>query len=227
MSCTDPVARSSQPPAARRERWAPRISRVSGFLNVCGLGWFVPLLRIAAGERVKPQLLELWRSLGIPLAAILLFLAVWGFLAPRCIPASARCRGRSRSGSRPTICGRNISPNARKKQAFYERQKKRNAEIARRESESRSRKISYTGQPTYLDQIVTSLKTVFTGFILATLVAVPLGILCGLSQTVTAALNPLIQIFKPVSPLAWLPIVTHGGERALCHRRSDVCRSRS
>jgi nitrate/nitrite transport system permease protein len=37
---------------------------------------------------------------------------------------------------------------------------------------------------------------------------VPLGIMCGLSQGVNGALNPLIQIFKPVSPLAWLPIVT-------------------
>ncbi len=43
---------------------------------------------------------------------------------------------------------------------------------------------------------------------LATLIAVPLGILCGLSKTMESALNPLIQIFKPVSPLAWLPIVT-------------------
>jgi len=34
------------------------------------------------------------------------------------------------------------------------------------------------------------------------------GILCGLSTTMYRALNPLIQIFKPVSPLAWLPIVT-------------------
>src|SRR5581483_4344880 len=33
-------------------------------------------------------------------------------------------------------------------------------------------------------------------------------ILCGTSRVVMAALNPLIQIFKPVSPLAWLPIVT-------------------
>jgi nitrate/nitrite transport system permease protein len=46
------------------------------------------------------------------------------------------------------------------------------------------------------------------GFLLATLVAVPLGILCGLSRTFNGAFNPLIQIFKPVSPLAWLPIVT-------------------
>jgi nitrate/nitrite transport system permease protein len=39
-------------------------------------------------------------------------------------------------------------------------------------------------------------------------VAVPLGVLAGLSPTVSAAVNPLVQIFKPVSPLAWLPIVT-------------------
>ena len=40
------------------------------------------------------------------------------------------------------------------------------------------------------------------------MVAVPRGIASGLSPTTNAALNPLIQIFKPVSPLAWLPIVT-------------------
>ncbi len=65
----------------------------------------------------------------------------------------------------------------------------------------------YAGPPTYLDQIATSLKTVFAGFVIASLVAVPLGVLCGLSPRAYAALNPLIQIFKPVSPLAWLPIV--------------------
>ncbi|MEH6404634.1 MAG: ABC transporter permease subunit, partial [Sneathiella sp.] len=54
----------------------------------------------------------------------------------------------------------------------------------------------------------TSVKTVAVGFIIATLIAVPLGIAAGLSRTVTGAINPLIQIFKPVSPLAWLPIVT-------------------
>ena len=38
--------------------------------------------------------------------------------------------------------------------------------------------------------------------------AIPLGVVCGLSPTMNAAFNPLIQLFKPVSPLAWLPIVT-------------------
>ncbi len=47
-----------------------------------------------------------------------------------------------------------------------------------------------------------------TGFLLASLIAIPIGIVCGMSATLYQALNPLIQIFKPVSPLAWLPLVT-------------------
>ena len=65
----------------------------------------------------------------------------------------------------------------------------------------------YPGKDTYMGQIATSLKTVFAGFLIASMVAVPIGILCGLNKTINNAMNPLIQIFKPVSPLAWLPIV--------------------
>lgn len=65
----------------------------------------------------------------------------------------------------------------------------------------------YPGKDTYVMQIVTSLKTVFAGFLIASLIAIPLGILCGLNSTINNAFNPMIQIFKPVSPLAWLPIV--------------------
>jgi nitrate/nitrite transport system permease protein len=66
----------------------------------------------------------------------------------------------------------------------------------------------YSGPPTFIDQIFTSLKTVATGFILASIVAVPLGLIAGLSKRVNAAINPIIQIMRPISPLAWLPIVT-------------------
>ena len=67
---------------------------------------------------------------------------------------------------------------------------------------------SYTGPPTFVDQIFTSLKTVAMGFILSSLVAVPLGLVAGMSKRFNAAINPLVQIMRPVSPLAWLPIVT-------------------
>ena len=67
---------------------------------------------------------------------------------------------------------------------------------------------TYSGPPTFLDQIVTSLKTVALGFILASIVAVPLGLVAGMSKRFNAAINPLVQVMRPVSPLAWLPIVT-------------------
>ncbi len=91
---------------------------------------------------------------------------------------------------------------------FYKTQKERNAKKLSEDPSAQVKVRKYTGKPTYLDQIGTSLRTVFTGFLIASVVAVPLGILCGLNRTVMTALNPLIQIFKPVSPVAWLPIVT-------------------
>ena len=91
---------------------------------------------------------------------------------------------------------------------FYKRQEVRNKQILDKNPNAEVKIRPYTGQPTYIDQILTSLKTVFAGFLIATLIAIPIGILCGVSENVMAAMNPLIQIFKPVSPLAWLPIVT-------------------
>jgi len=56
-------------------------------------------------------------------------------------------------------------------------------------------------------QILASLERVFGGFALAVLVGVPVGLLIGMSKNVQYALDPFIQIFKPVSPLAWLPLL--------------------
>lgn len=66
---------------------------------------------------------------------------------------------------------------------------------------------TYSGNKTFYDQIWISLLTVAIGFVIATLVAVPIGVLCGISPMFNIAMNPLIQLFKPVSPLAWFPIV--------------------
>jgi nitrate/nitrite transport system permease protein len=66
----------------------------------------------------------------------------------------------------------------------------------------------YTGPPTFVDQIFTSLQTVGMGFVLSSIVAVPLGLVAGMSKRINAAINPLVQVMRPISPLAWLPIVT-------------------
>lgn len=54
--------------------------------------------------------------------------------------------------------------------------------------------------------LIASLRRVLIGFLLGAVVAIPLGFLIGMSRSAMLALNPIIQIFKPVSPLAWLPI---------------------
>ncbi len=194
--------------AARRERWQTRISRVAGFLNILGLGFVVPLLRIAAGESVQPQLKELWRSFGIPVMAILIFLAAWGFLAPKVKTSLGTLPGPAQVWAQAGNLWASHLAERAKERAFYERQEKRNAARLAEDPTYHARIRPYTGAPTYLDQIVTSLETVFAGFLLGTILAVPLGVMCGLSKTFNTAINPLVQIFKPVSPLAWLPLVT-------------------
>jgi nitrate/nitrite transport system permease protein len=51
-----------------------------------------------------------------------------------------------------------------------------------------------------------SLVRVAKGYSLALLVGVPLGLLLGVSKTFTKSFDPIIQILRPVSPLAWLPL---------------------
>lgn len=54
--------------------------------------------------------------------------------------------------------------------------------------------------------LLASLRRVFLGFLLGSLVAIPLGFWIGMSKSAMLAINPVIQIFRPVSPVAWLPI---------------------
>ena len=54
--------------------------------------------------------------------------------------------------------------------------------------------------------VVASLFRVTWGFLLAVLLAIPLGLLIGWNRRLNMAFNPLIQILRPISPLAWIPI---------------------
>lgn len=64
----------------------------------------------------------------------------------------------------------------------------------------------YAGAKTLWYQTRRSILCVFTGFLLGSLIAIPIGILCGLNSTFMAAMTPFVAIFKPVSPIVWLPI---------------------
>src|SRR6187402_1650021 len=58
-------------------------------------------------------------------------------------------------------------------------------------------------------QLAYSLGRVLLGFFLAALAAIPLGFLIGMSPLVHRALDPFIQVLKPVSPLAWMPLALY------------------
>ena len=55
-------------------------------------------------------------------------------------------------------------------------------------------------------QLAFSIARVLTGFLLAAVVAVPIGFLIGMSPLVYRAFDPFIQVLKPISPLAWMPL---------------------
>jgi nitrate/nitrite transport system permease protein len=156
-----------------------------------------------------PVLLRtLWHTVGIPVVALAIFLLLWSRLSAGIETSLGRIPGPVAVWQQAQVLWADHLAERAKATAFHERQKVRNAAKLAEDPNATVTIRKYTGKPTYLDQIFTSLKTVFAGFVLASLVAVPMGILCGLSKTVNRALNPFIQLFKPVSPLAWLPLVT-------------------
>lgn len=208
MANADTAASQDLARSERRERLFTRINKASGWLDALGFSWTVPLLKIAAGDNPKEQMGELKRVLFIPVLGIIAFLVLWGVLAPQVQTSLGAVPGPAQVWAQSINLWEDHVREREKADAFYERQETRNAKL---EAAGKSDKIkwrTYTGKPTYIDQIGTSLKTVGLGFLFATIIAVPLGIASGLSRTFNGAINPLIQIFKPVSPLAWLPIVT-------------------
>jgi len=178
------------------------------FLNITGLTWFVPLVKIAAGENPVQQVRQLFLIIGVPVIAFSIFLVLWGFSATKVNTSLGAIPGPAAVWHEAGGLMAEHYAERQKAVEYYQRQQERNAKLLAENPAVEIKTRPYNGQATYLDKIFTSLYTVFAGFVIATLIAVPLGLLCGMSPVFNTALNPLIQIFKPVSPLAWLPIVT-------------------
>ena len=185
-----------------------RVLATANTLSGVGFGWLAPVLRLAVQEDPKTQIFEIWQMICVPLIAIVAFIIAWAQLAPTINTSLGAVPGPAQVWEQAGALYADHLAERDKEAAFYERQEARNEKKLAENPDATIKWRNYTGKPTYIDQIFTSLQTVFAGFILAAIVAVPLGILCGLSPIMNSALNPLIQVFKPVSPLAWLPIVT-------------------
>ena len=153
-------------------------------------------------------LAEWTRVLVLPTIGVIAFLFLWSAVASNITTSLGTFPGPKDVAEQVVNLYQEHNEERAKAVAFYERQEKRNAKRVADDPNYVPRIRPYTGKETFLDQIVTSLKTVMAGFVLAAVIAIPLGIAIGLSKSLNTAINPIIQIFKPVSPLAWLPLVT-------------------
>ncbi|MEM6759492.1 MAG: ABC transporter permease [Pseudomonadota bacterium] len=207
MTAIDPESLASEEAkAARKERLFTRINTADKWFQVLGLSWLTPVLKAAAGDNPRAQASEIWKLLGVPVLAIAAFLMLWASLAPQVQTSLGAIPGPAQVWEQAVNLHEDAQAKAESKLAFEEKVAQLNERRLEQGKEPVQR--AYTGAPSYYAQIWTSIQTVFFGFLIATVVAVPLGIAAGLSPYANAALNPIIQVFKPVSPLAWLPIVT-------------------
>ncbi|GAB5402780.1 MAG: ABC transporter permease [Aureliella sp.] len=204
------------------------------FCNVAGLPVLEPFVRLCFGEDPKTQLAGIAKFLLVPVAAVLVFLGAWSVASSVIKTDSLELPSPSATWAagtelfemhRASKAARSAKQQEKLQEAVLSMAKAKKADLLAAEATDAEQKSSYealalsyrkqavsaanfkaTSAPTFVEQIFTSLKTVFFGFLVATLIAVPLGVLCGMSPWCNAALNPFIQIFKPVSPLAWLPL---------------------
>lgn len=205
-------------------------------LRFSGLGFFEPLVRLIVGEEKQKNAVSFVKRAIFPLLSIVLFLVLWQTGADYLYNKEADARiekalneqgeaaaeeAKKCIASGDISCQPNTLPSPGKVWAAYQtlledhkiisKKKETFAQKVAKTNEKRKANgeapITYTGRPSFVDQIGTSLKTVFAGFLLAALIAIPIGIIIGLSSTLRTSFNWLIQIFKPVSPVVWLLLV--------------------
>ncbi len=170
-----------------------------------GFGAFIEYL---SGEGLAKRFTKVTYAVLIPVLALGIFLGLWSVGAKNVETSLGQLPGPAQVWEQGMVLVDEHRAERAKAEAFYERQRLRNEKKLAKNPDAVVKIRPYTGAPTFWDQIVTSLVTVAAGFLVASLIAIPIGILCGMSQVLYQALNPLIQLFKPVSPLAWLPLVT-------------------
>ncbi len=144
----------------------------------------------------------------LPILGILFFVVIWHFSALQVKTSLGSLPGPVQTAEQFVLLVEDHLQEGEKEQAFYDRQEVRNAKKLATDPDAKIKVRAYTGKATFFDQIVTSLVTVACGFILASVIAIPLGLVLGLNHKLYMAFNPIIQLLKPVSPLAWLPLVT-------------------
>lgn len=67
----------------RMQKIHQRLNSAEGMIGVFGLGFIIPLIKMALGDSVKQNMRDLWQKLFVPLMGIAFFVAAWAYLAPQ------------------------------------------------------------------------------------------------------------------------------------------------
>jgi len=159
-------------------------------------------------KTLKSVFNKVTNTLILPAVGIAIFLVLWSITASSIHTSLGEFPGPNAVVKQFSALYDEHNTEREKAEAFYDRQDLRNAKKLEKKPDYVVKTRAYTGKETFFDQILTSLITVTSGFLVAAFIAIPLGIWMGLSAKLNSAINPIVQIFKPVSPLAWLPLVT-------------------
>ena len=169
---------------------------------------FKPVFTLYSEGVSRDQFASILKAIGLPIIGLLVFLLLWQQASNNIITSLGNFPGPAEVLTQ----FKNLVAEHKEERANvekkYERQRVRNEKKLAKNPDAKVVWRQYKSRVTFFDQIKTSLITVLCGFIAAMLIAIPIGIIIGLSANTYAAINPIIQTLKPVSPLAWLPLVT-------------------
>jgi nitrate/nitrite transport system permease protein len=212
-------------------------NKVIKIARLIGLGFLEPVIRLISGEQTKKNAKESFKVVLLPVLSVFLFLLVWQsfssylFSIERSTKIEMARKDQGEAAAQAVAscidsgeisCQPNYLPSPSQvwhaAQTLWDDHKKLSQKrkdfqikiktLNEQRIASGQDPIRYTGRPSFVDQIGTSLKTVFAGFLLSVFIAVPAGIFLGLSETLRKTVNWIIQIFKPVSPVVWLLLVS-------------------
>jgi len=157
MSTADPNFASDAEKEARRERLFTKINAADRWFQVIGLAWLTPILKAAAGDNPKAQMGEIWRLLGVPVLAIMGFLALWATLAPTVQTSLGAIPGPGQVWEEAVNLHEDAVAKGESRAKFEAQVATLNERRAQQGKEPVER--AYTGAPSYYSQIWTSIKT--------------------------------------------------------------------
>ena len=182
------------------------MNKLCHYLDLLGLVWFVPLVRFIAGQDRAYQGQIFLKMVGPPILAIVLALGTWHVVAVTVKLGEMALPTPAEVGKRGMEMVEEWKAE-RQRAVDYEITVTKNAAQSGMTVEQIKQVMRFEHKKTFTSQVWLSLMTAFAGVGLGVVIAVPIGIICGLSGVAFAMANPLIQVLKPVSPLAWFPVV--------------------